>query len=243
MRVFPLLMNLAYIPVTFILASIFIYPIITWLNNKIPSDILGIRSNTADKPYATLLWIGYILIFDFLYYWFHRAQHQFGLMWRYHMVHHSDTNVSAVAAARHHWLEEAFRYSFITGPIILILGAGGQPPLWVGLIFIIGGMFIHWNVPLRFGFLERIIITPAYHRIHHSTQEKHFDKNFGALTQTWDNMFNTRYLPAKGEFPETGLAGITERDFWKLALPWPILSKKSGEDISDKKEAVGNLVA
>ena len=169
------------------------------------------------------LWLLYLACFDFFYYWLHRAQHQIPWLWRYYMVHHSDVNVSASSVGRPHWLEAGFRFFVITAPLILIMGGGEGSPSWVLAFIVLNGVFMHWNVSLRFGPLERCVITPAYHRLHHSIEERHYDTNFRGFTQLWDRVLGTRMLPGKGDYPETGLQNLTSMRSWALLTSWPLL--------------------
>lgn len=218
--------NLIYMPIGLALGATILGPAIEWGNTQLPHDIIHLRKFTESLWGSILVWAAYLILFDFLYYWFHRAQHQIPFMWRFHMVHHTDENVSASSVGRHHWLEEGFRYFFITAPLIFFMGGSSGMPVLITSLIIFNGILMHWNTAFRFGFLEKIIITPAYHRIHHSIEEKHFDKNFGVFTQTWDNIFNTRHLPTSDEYPNTGVSNISEEKTLALLLPWPIVFKK-----------------
>ncbi|MBS0294436.1 MAG: sterol desaturase family protein [Proteobacteria bacterium] len=187
------------------------------------SGSAGLRQ-WAHTPARQLgLWLLYLACFDFLYYWLHRAQHQIPWLWRYHMVHHSDVNVCAASVGRHHWLEEGFRFFIITAPLIMLMGGAQGSPPWVAAFIVLNGILMHWNVAIRFGPLERCIITPAYHRIHHSIEARHYDKNFGVFTQLWDRVFGTRHVPAPGEYPETGITRLSGLRGWALLAPWPLI--------------------
>jgi sterol desaturase/sphingolipid hydroxylase (fatty acid hydroxylase superfamily) len=226
LRLSELGLNLVYLPLALVLGGMFIFPTIAKLNTVMPRDMLGL-GHLIDSPWGTaVLWLLYLVFFDFLYYWFHRAQHYFPVLWRFHMVHHSDENTSSTSVGRHHWTEEAWRYFIITAPLTALLGHPESTPFLVLAWIITNGIFMHWNVPFRFGVLEKLAITPAYHRIHHSIEAPHFDKNFGVFTQLWDWVFKTRFLPAQGVFPQTGLTDLPQRNAWALLLPWPIILRR-----------------
>lgn len=215
--------NLVYLPLALALSGVFVSPLISKLSTITPHDLLGLGNALHAPLGAALLGLVYLVLFDFFYYWFHRAQHKFPVLWRFHMVHHSDKNTSALSVGRHHWAEEALRYFFITAPLIVIVGSAGNMPYWVTAFVILNGIFMHWNTPMRFGVFERLVITPSYHRIHHSIEAQHFDKNFGVFTQCWDRVFKTRYVPEKNTFPETGIPNFPERNTLALLLPWPVV--------------------
>ena len=152
------------------------------------------------------------------------------------MVHHSDVNVSASSVGRHHWFEEGFRYFIVTAPLVVLMGGAHGAPVWVLGFIVLNGIFMHWNVSFRFGMLERLVITPAYHRLHHSIEERHYDTNFGVFTQLWDRVFGTRQLPARSDYPETGIVGLRSTRSWALLAPWPILLiRKNAEPPSGHK--------
>lgn len=223
--------NCIYMPFAVTLGALILGQMQPWVQSHIPADITHLRQ-WADTPWKFVaLWVVYLFLFDFLYYWLHRLQHQVPWLWRFHMVHHSDVNTSASTVGRHHWLEEFFRLFIITAPLFILMGGSQNMPLWVSAFTIFNGIFMHWNISFRFGPFEKIIITPAYHRVHHSVEERHYDKNFGVFTQLWDYVFSTRHVPQLGEYPDTGITGLSSTRSWALILPWPVaLTKQAASD-------------
>ncbi len=74
-----------------------------------------------------------------------------------------------------------------------------------GVFNITGAALRHSNIWLSYGpILSRIIISPAQHQIHHSTDEKHFNKNYGEMFALWDWMFGTLYVPKEREILHFG---------------------------------------
>ncbi|WP_313080232.1 sterol desaturase family protein [Pulveribacter sp.] len=217
------LANVVYLPLGLALGVAVLGSALQSMQAHLPADLFALRAWATTSARQFALWLGYLACFDFLYYWLHRAQHRVPWLWRYHMVHHADENVSASTVGRHHWLEEGFRFFIITAPLIVLLGGVAGAPLWVATFIGVNGIFMHWNVALRFGPLEHWIITPAYHRIHHSVEHRHWDRNFGVFTQLWDRVFGTRYVPAKDEYPSTGIAGLGGVRAWALLAPWPLI--------------------
>ena len=73
------------------------------------------------------------------------------------------------------------------------------------------GNFLHSPTRLHLGpIVRRILADNRFHRIHHSTDPRHFDKNFGAGTSLWDQLFGTAYFPTADEWPDTGLSDQRE---------------------------------
>lgn len=229
--------NVIYTLVALSVVHSFILPKFYLLNQYIPRNIASIETSQLSTIQKAGYWAIYLIIFDFLYYCFHRAQHTFAWMWRYHMVHHVDENISSTAFAKHHWLEDIWRYAFITVPLLLLFDVDSAP-YFVTIVIATLAIFMHWNTPLHFGLLERIIITPHYHRIHHSIEKHHYNKNFGAILQLWDYLFKTRYVPAKGEFPQTGVQGVSGWNFYPLLLPIPLFKEERAGVALEKQDAV-----
>lgn len=147
-----------------------------------------------------------ILVVDFFYYWTHRFQHTFPVLWTQHKLHHTEYALCSMSALRHHWLEEPIKIFTVWIPIGILLSvtAGGGSILLPVLAY--WGFFIHANVRLPMGPLTRVFSGPQIHRLHHSALPEHFDKNFAANFPIWDVLFGTYCHPKKGEWPATGMA-------------------------------------
>jgi len=158
---------------------------------------------------------------DFFYYWCHRFQHRF--LWRFHAVHHAP-RVLHGAAGYHHVSEAAMKFVLYTIPLAFLTDDPMNVPVLGGLLGL-QGHYLHaaTRVNLRpFGAFGRLFQDNCTHRIHHSIQPEHHDRNFGVFTTVWDHLFGTAYVPAPGEWPDTGVAEMPEPttigEF--LAAPW-----------------------
>jgi sterol desaturase/sphingolipid hydroxylase (fatty acid hydroxylase superfamily) len=151
-----------------------------------------------------------IQFLEFFYYWFHRLQHSNRFFWRFHAVHHSLEEMNAFNSV-HHFSEELFRLPFVTIPLSLLFSfdQGYIPWLW-GILLGAHGIYEHSTTRLNFGPLRYILPDNCYHRIHHSKDPRHFDKNFGSASALWDIVFGTAHFLLKDEWPETGLKDKTE---------------------------------
>ena len=99
---------------------------------------------------------------------------------------------------------------------------GGEPSTWIAFFLLnnFWGYFIHANVRSNLGALSRVIVTPQYHRVHHSIETRHFDLNYGERLTLWDWAFGTLYT-GYDEYPATGVRGtewIVERTFSPVGL-------------------------
>lgn len=159
-----------------------------------------------------------ILVADFLAYWRHRAEHRW--FWPVHVVHHAPHELHA-ANDLGHPVQVLFTIAFISIPMSLIQIDGPGTPFVVGFVVSVLTYYIHSPIDVHFGPMRKVLVDNRFHRIHHSLEPKHFDKNFGICFSLWDRIFGTAYDPAPGEWPAVGVAGVkppqTISDF--LALP------------------------
>ncbi|MEA5513955.1 sterol desaturase family protein [Nodularia sp. UHCC 0506] len=161
----------------------------------------------------------YLLIVDFFYYWFHRCQHTNSFLWEQHKFHHSEVSLNVTSSRRLHWLEEPLVLLFIVLPMTLLFNLQPIPAGFLAFIQVLWLQFIHMNLRLGVGKLSPIIVSPQYHRIHHSYQPEHIDKNYAVFFPIWDIIFGSYYHPPKGEFPPTGLTtGETHNHLWEAAI-------------------------
>lgn len=163
----------------------------------------------------------YFLATDFFYYWFHRWQHKIPFLWEQHKLHHSERSLNVTSTRRVHWLEDPLLLLFLGIPMNVLFQFNGLAIGILTFIEVLWLQFIHMNLRLSLGPASRIVTGPQYHRIHHSFQTKHLDKNFAAFFPIWDIVFGTYYHPRWHEFPATGLTnGETHENLWTaLILP------------------------
>src|ERR1043166_8154151 len=135
-----------------------------------------------------------IFLVDFTIYWIHRAQHRFDPMWRTHAWHHSIEQLYWFSGFRTSFLH-SFIYDIPQATIPMLVFH--LSPLEAGIGYSIGLLIQFWehtNIDVEIGPLKYLIITPAYHRVHHSTE--HSRTNFGTTFSLWDRLFGTYLDPA-----------------------------------------------
>ncbi|XHS76964.1 sterol desaturase family protein [Burkholderiaceae bacterium UC74_6] len=156
-------------------------------------DIDSLWPSVTDQ--ATVSFLIYLVVLDFFGYWYHRWQHRFGVWWELHAVHHSQQQMSLWSDDRNHFLDDILQATFFAGLSLLI---GVAPSQFVVLVAV--GNFLqsvqHVNARLHFGWLlERLIVSPVFHRRHHAVGYGHegtrYGCNFGVLFPWWDMMFGT----------------------------------------------------
>lgn len=144
---------------------------------------------------------------DLAFYWLHRAQHRW--FWRFHAVHHSIRELSAINC--YHHVSEAFiTTAIVIVPTSLIVAHSLPATGMVQLIILLQSVFIHSSSRLHFGPMRVLIVDNRFHRIHHSVENHHFDHNFAAFTPLWDVVFGTSHFPRSEEWPDVGIAELDE---------------------------------
>ncbi|MEK7486377.1 MAG: sterol desaturase family protein [Planctomycetota bacterium] len=140
-----------------------------------------------------LQFIVHLIAYDFLTYWRHRCAHKIPFWWEVHKFHHAALEMNLITSYRVHPLDWAFHHLFVCIPLA-ILGT----PIETYLFFSTFKNFLsgirHSMVPWDWGWVGRtLLISPIAHRIHHSAQPEHWDKNFGHLSPLWDRLFGSWY--------------------------------------------------
>jgi sterol desaturase/sphingolipid hydroxylase (fatty acid hydroxylase superfamily) len=156
---------------------------------------------------------------DLGYYVFHRAAHSLPWLWAFHKVHHSAEMLTPLVAGREHPFEmvlseptRAIFAAMALAPAMYCFGGkvniaeiGGINAM--AFVFgALGNQLLHSEVAISFGDrLNRLVISPAAHQIHHSVAPHHHNRNLGGQLAIWDWMFGTLYLPREGEKITFGL--------------------------------------
>lgn len=190
-------------------------------------------SGTALKPPTIpsliLFTISMLLAYDISYYLYHNLQHRIPVLWELHKVHHSAEVMVGTTKDRIHPLDDVMNRvwdGLITGPIygfwlffafnpveLTILGMN----IYVLRNIIMMDFVRHTHLKVSFGkLLNGVILCPHYHQLHHSTNPKHFDKNFGLMLSIWDRMFGTLHVPDPDESFSFGL-GHESREYQSTA--------------------------
>ena len=150
-----------------------------------------------------------LLIFDFFYYWYHRMQHTVSFFWEFHKTHHSIKNLNSIVSY-HHISEELFRIPFITLPLAILIHIDTPKLAILSSFFAVYGQFIHMNSKISLGPMRLFFADNYYHRIHHSMEQSHHNKNYAAFFPIWDILFKTVHFPIANEFPKVGLSDVEQ---------------------------------
>lgn len=154
-----------------------------------------------DIPSNFFMWLGLILATDFVWYWYHRMGHEVNFFWAAHIVHHHSEEFNFTAAARITTFQAIIR----TGFWCILPFFGFHPKMVITMLLVHGAysFFTHTQVIGRIKWLEYIFVTPSVHGVHHASDEKYLDKNYGDMFTFWDRMFGT--FQEEEEKPKYGL--------------------------------------
>ena len=193
------------------------------LKNSISNMSIGIGERFTDlflSPYIYLLFqylynnyrvftipvnvwslILLLIVTDFIWYWYHRSTHRVNIFWAAHIVHHQCPDYNLSVAARITLIQSFIRTTFWIA--LPVLGFSVNQIFGILLFHGVYSFFTHTQFGKKLHFLEGIFITPSLHGVHHASNEKYIDKNFGDIFVFWDKLFGT--FVKEGETPQYGL--------------------------------------
>jgi sterol desaturase/sphingolipid hydroxylase (fatty acid hydroxylase superfamily) len=192
--------------------------------------------------------LGALVVGEIGFYWGHRWTHEIPFLWRFHSVHHNPTQVYFLISARAHPIDNVFTRLcglipvYILGLATPLTPAGGMVSAVLVLVLTMWGFLIHANVRWRFGPLEWVISTPAFHHWHHSNDgPAYVNKNYASMLPLADLIFGTLYLPRDRRPARYGIeAPIPPGLFGQLLQPLligesgPALPASPGSDSAAK---------
>lgn len=158
---------------------------------------LGLAAWNQAHSFGLLAWVplpfwlqfalGFLLM-DLTFYWWHRANHIYPLLWRFHNVHHVDPDLDVTTSFRFHFVETFYSTAFR----ILQVGLVGITPLIYlvyEMVFNLATMFHHSNLHLPIGverLVNKVLVTPRMHGVHHSAVGSETNSNYSVVFRWWD---------------------------------------------------------
>jgi sterol desaturase/sphingolipid hydroxylase (fatty acid hydroxylase superfamily) len=147
----------------------------------------------------------------------HYADHRLGLLWRFHALHHSQEELSVLTSFRAHPLMHTTGFVLATIPVVALMPGRPIVPVLI-TVYICVGTLQHANLRWTFGPAGRIIVSPAYHRLHHAREDQ--SVNLGVVLTIWDVLAGRARFPARsGAAGRTGLEGRPVPVEQALAIP------------------------
>jgi sterol desaturase/sphingolipid hydroxylase (fatty acid hydroxylase superfamily) len=176
-----------------------------------------------------------LLIADFIDYWTHRWFHV-TRAWRFHAIHHSPEEMTWLASARMHPVNDFITRTCQVVPVILV-GFSLKAVLYTVPYLVFFVITLHSNLKWDFGPLRWVIVSPLYHRWHHTTDTEGLDKNFAGLFPIWDILFGTAYFPPR----EPKKFGVNHNPppetLWgQLLYPFRSFSRQHGESKASESQ-------
>jgi sterol desaturase/sphingolipid hydroxylase (fatty acid hydroxylase superfamily) len=193
------------------------------------------HARMVEIPFVWWGWVLCFLLNDLAYYTDHRISHRTGFLWAIHTTHHSSNEMNLLVANRGTVLDlgGAVGLSYYALPIL-----GLHPAMFLACKFFanLWGIFNHTRHVKRMGVLEGILATPANHRVHHGTEPKYLDKNYGQVLILWDRLFGT--WQREEEEPTYGLVKpLDSRTLWDIqtsGAQWLYAQMASAPRLRDK---------
>ncbi|MCR6718815.1 MAG: sterol desaturase family protein [Chitinophagaceae bacterium] len=169
---------------------------------NVVKDVLGLSLIIISYPWMVdklavtevqSAWLTYVVAFialDFAGYWTHRVQHVVNFFWNGHIVHHSSEDFNLACALRQSISNVARLFIIFLLPAA-ILGVPGNVIAIVAPLHLFAQFWYHTQHINKMGFLEKIIVTPSHHRVHHAINPEYLDRNYGQIFIFWDKIFGS----------------------------------------------------
>jgi sterol desaturase/sphingolipid hydroxylase (fatty acid hydroxylase superfamily) len=139
---------------------------------------------------APLHWFLYWLSVDFITYWWHRWLHRSKLLWDIHSVHHSQKEMSFISSYRLHPLEQLLQNIIMVAPLLVL---GVPTAHWLPLMVLMALLegVQHSALDWDYGRAYGLLVSPRFHALHHSSDRRHYNRNFSKILSVWDFLFGT----------------------------------------------------
>jgi sterol desaturase/sphingolipid hydroxylase (fatty acid hydroxylase superfamily) len=207
-----LLVNFSISALAFLVAALLVRPTaqatLHWANGK-PFGLVYLVPLPAPLEFAFSF-----LLMDLAFYYWHIANHRFPFLWRFHNVHHVDPDLDVSTGFRFHFGEVAMSAAFRVVQVSVI-GVSGWAFAVYEIVFQAETLFHHSNLrlPIRFErLLNRLLVTPRMHGIHHSQVQRENNSNFGVVFPWWDRVHRTLGLNIPQAEIAIGIAGYSQPD-------------------------------
>lgn len=230
------------------LARLLLLPLTVYAAYYAQQNEVGLLNSLSLPSWVN--WILGMLFLDYGIYVWHRLNHRIPLLWRFHNVHHADTEMDISTAVRFHFGELLLSIPFR----LVVIGITGVSPLMLlvyEIVFESATLFHHSNIKLPKwleAILTKVIITPRMHGIHHSIVKEETDSNYSTVLNWWDRLHGTKKLDVKLENIVIGVPAYREdkdNKFWMLLVhpfkkqrPWKLKNGDVPVRSNQEKEKV-----
>ncbi len=165
-------------------------------------DSLGLAFIVISYPYLVeqlavteikatwLVWLVAFVVMDFAGYWNHRLSHKINIFWNQHVIHHSSEEFNLACALRQPISNLIGYFSILLLPAAL-LGVPYEVIAILAPVHLFAQFWYHTQHIGKMGWVEKVLVTPSQHRVHHAINPEYIDKNLGQILCIWDRMFGT----------------------------------------------------
>jgi sterol desaturase/sphingolipid hydroxylase (fatty acid hydroxylase superfamily) len=190
-------------------ALLVVKPIATSVLQLASEKEWGLAAMFSDVPIVQVMFV--FLLTDLTFYYWHRANHAWPILWRFHNAHHIDPDLDVTTAVRFHFVEICLSAAFRAVQVMLIGG-----PAWAYLayetVFQLNTLFHHSNVRLPIvleRWLNLVIVTPRMHGIHHSKAFDEVNSNWSSVFSWWDRLHGTLRVDVPQSKIDIGVPGYS----------------------------------
>ena len=203
--------NLSLFGLNALLSPLLIVPITVWAGQH----SLGLRPGWWSGGLGLALDLA---LLDLWIYWWHRANHELPLLWRFHQVHHLDETLDTSSALRFHF-GEVLLSTLVRAVVIILLDLPLSSVLLFEGLVLAAALFHHSDARLPRPLERRlatVIITPSLHWVHHHALRADTDSNYGTVFSFWDRLFGSRSGTARWPAMPIGVEGARDRRLMAL---------------------------
>jgi sterol desaturase/sphingolipid hydroxylase (fatty acid hydroxylase superfamily) len=134
-------------------------------------------------------WLFAFIGWDFCFYWMHRMHHKLPIFWAVHVVHHQGEHFNLSLGIRNSWYSSLTSFLFVA--ILAVLGVPLEIFIAVSSFHYSVQFYNHNALVGKSGWLDKVMVTPSNHRVHHGMDPIYINKNFGGTFLIWDKLFGT----------------------------------------------------
>lgn len=153
-------------------------------------------------PRSAWVWIVGLVLYDFLYYWYHRMGHEVRVLWAAHVVHHQSEYYNLTTALRQTSAGALLGWVFYLP--MAVLGFPVEVFAAVAVIDLVYQFWVHTEQVGKLGWFDRVFCSPSNHRVHHAANDRYLDRNYGGILIVWDRLFGTFLEEDENEPPVYG---------------------------------------
>jgi sterol desaturase/sphingolipid hydroxylase (fatty acid hydroxylase superfamily) len=186
------------------LTILILVPVVEFLHSMFIQHLgfLALSNAVFWPPYVQI--IAALLLAEFFLWFNHFVRHKIRTLWFFHAVHHSQRELNIFTDDRAHIVDLTIGALLSFIPFFIFDVSTLYAVMVIGIYKPIHNRFIHANLKINLGWLGLLVTSPQFHRVHHSAEPEHADKNFGVYFSIYDYLFGTA-CHSRNIYPQTGI--------------------------------------